>query len=753
MGDEIERPSLKRFIFGKINRKLIINFLLIGLVPILILGLLSINIMKNGLQNEISSKVLNLGEAKEAQVFAYLDSIESRTIDFASEGFIKNNLEKINKGEDVPETTEILNNYLIINKKSLDATIGGIFIMDLNGKIVASTHNEEMGKDESKDDYFIEGSKKVFTTELRGHKHFGLTNPLIVTTPLIDLETGEFLGVIANIFDSRKIQEILSGQFQIEKGAISGQRGKTKTLETYLVNRNKEMFVLPKSLEGQKYNEDFGGMIVDTLPVQKCIEESKEIVDVYDNFRSEEVIGASMCISKQEWVLLVEVHTEEAFIPIKTMFFIFGSILGFFLLFAIFSGFISAKRISRPIEKIYRATEELEKGNFDIKTNIKTGDELEKLGEVFNKTARVFKQRDEEHKQLEHAKTEFLSITSHELRSPMTPMKAQLQMLMGEYFGKLNDKQKKSLDIVLRNTTRLDNIIVDFLEISRIEAARLKFNFIKTNLTEHINRLVEEMKGFMPEKNIEVVAKIDKLPVIEADPDRVMQVLRNLINNAKKFSPDNSKIFVNVKLQENMILFSVKDQGIGIKPENQKRIFEPFFQAEQTMYRKSGGTGLGLAIIKGIVESQEGKVWIESEKGKGTTFYFTVPLKPVREIKPIKILFSPQANVEKKIEPIFIELLGLMGKHEFENLKERNQINQKALILYIDELYNKGIFTKEKAEIFKGKIFNIFGEKPRTGVGAKELFKKGLIKRKVEKTIAEKLIEKGLVKGKKEDKK
>jgi signal transduction histidine kinase len=116
----------------------------------------------------------------------------------------------------------------------------------------------------------------------------------------------------------------------------------------------------------------------------------------------------------------------------------------------------------------------------------------------------------------------------------------------------------------------------------------------------------------------------------------VSQVLRNLLNNAKKFSPEKGVIRVSAESLRESILFKVKDNGIGIASENLDKIFEPFYQEEQTMYRNYGGTGLGLTICKGIVESQGGKIWVESEKGKGSTFYFTVPKTPPKETKPIR---------------------------------------------------------------------------------------------------------------------
>jgi signal transduction histidine kinase len=304
--------------------------------------------------------------------------------------------------------------------------------------------------------------------------------------------------------------------------------------------------------------------------------------------------------------------------------------------------------LSTPVKQLHTATEQVEEGNFKTRVDIKTRDELEELGNTFNKMTGALEKTDEHRKQLDKAKTKLLSITSHELRSPMTPMRGQLQMLIKGYFGKLKPKQKEAATVVLRNTERLDGIIKDFLEISRIDAARLKFNFVKTDLSKNVKMLVEEMVAYLPEKKIKIIKKVSKLPTIEVDPDRTMQVLRNLLNNAKKFSPEKSTITLEVKKKDRMIQFAVKDNGIGMSPDTIKRLFEPFFQGEGTMYRKYGGTGLGLAICRGIVESQNGRIWAESKEGKGSTFYFTVPLTPVREMKPVKVLFSAKENSKEE---------------------------------------------------------------------------------------------------------
>jgi len=402
-------------------------------------------------------------------------------------------------------------------------------------------------------------------------------------------------------------------------------------------------------------------------------------------------------------------------------------------------GIYMSNSITRPVAKLRDATEELEKGNFNVRVDIKSGDDFEKLAETFNRTAETLGKTDEERNQIDKAKTEFLSITSHELRSPMTPMRAQLQMVMGNYFGELNEKQKDSLGIVLRNTERLDRIIRDFLEISRIEAARLKFSFKKVDPAKVAQRIVDEMKGFMPEKKITIEARCEKLPIIEADPDRMGQVLRNLINNAIKFTSDKGKIVVEGKMREGMVLFSVRDNGVGIKPEDQIRIFEPFYQVENMYQHKSGGTGLGLAIVRGIVESQNGKIWLESKVGNGTVFYFTVPLKPVKEIKSIKLLFSPKSEIDGKIRDLFKEILGPMGEKEFEALRNQKRVTQEEIVNYIDMLAKKKIIDVEKSDEFKSKTLLLYGSKPEEAsseefvkpdlVEVDELKKKGVVKK------------------------
>lgn len=376
-------------------------------------------------------------------------------------------------------------------------------------------------------------------------------------------------------------------------------------------------------------------------------------------------------------------------------------------------GFLISRSFSKPIRDIYKATLELEKGNFKVRTNIKTNDELAQLSEAFNRSALALSKMEEERLHLDKSKSEFLSITSHELRTPITPLKAQLQMLQQEYFGKLTDKQKESIVVILRNAERLNKIIEDFLEISRIEAARLKFVFRKTDLSEVIRETVEFMSGFAREKDITLITTTKEFPIIEIDPDRISQVLRNLVHNAIKFSPKNSTIEIDMTMQKDSVQFSVKDKGVGLNIEDQIRVFEPFYQVENSLSRNYGGTGLGLTICRGIIEAQKGKIWVESKPGFGSTFYFTVPLEPIYDIEPIKVLFSQKAEIENKIRTELMNSLGPMGEIEFNELKNKRSLNKDDLMQYITALERQNILRHTHADEFRRNIGSIFGEENR----------------------------------------
>ena len=253
--------------------------------------------------------------------------------------------------------------------------------------------------------------------------------------------------------------------------------------------------------------------------------------------------------------------------------------------------------------------------------------ERNKADEVIQKLNKALELKVVDLEVVTRLKMEFLSITSHELRTPLTPMKAQLQMLQDGYMGKMNEKQGNSIELILRNLTRLDTLINDILDISRIEAGRIKMFLDSISLNDAVKEAIKMQESFAEEKAIKVSAKLAELPDIIGDAERLRQVIGNLLNNAIKFSKKAADVVVKTERVGGNVLFSVTDYGIGISKDDIEKLFKPFSQIDPSFRREHGGTGLGLAIAKGLIQAHNGKIGVESELGKGSTFFFSIPIK------------------------------------------------------------------------------------------------------------------------------
>ncbi|MBN1156262.1 sensor histidine kinase [Candidatus Woesearchaeota archaeon] len=338
----------------------------------------------------------------------------------------------------------------------------------------------------------------------------------------------------------------------------------------------------------------------------------------------------------EKWVLLMGVPKRIAFASVSELKKRTIVLTGLFLGVVLSLSLLLSHFITKPITELSESAKKLAHGKFTTKVNINSGDELQQLGEVFNQATDSLAESEKKREELEKIKARFMSMVTHELKNPVAAMLMTLRMMVENQFGKFTKKQDKWIKMLFSSTTQLSNILEDFMVFSKLGQARLQFAFQKTDLTPNIRNLVMEMRGVDPEKNLDMQLKMGKLPVFEVDPSRVMQVLRNIINNAIKFSNKNGKIIVRVERKEKHLLFSVQDFGRGIAKEHQKTLFEPFNQGADSTFKDYGGSGLGTTICKGIIECQKGKIWFDSELGKGTTFFFTVPYKPVKKIKPIK---------------------------------------------------------------------------------------------------------------------
>jgi signal transduction histidine kinase len=243
--------------------------------------------------------------------------------------------------------------------------------------------------------------------------------------------------------------------------------------------------------------------------------------------------------------------------------------------------------------------------------------------------ARLFREIEDKSRQLEVAsqhKSEFLANMSHELRTPLNAIIGFSEVLAERMFGEINDKQAEYLSDILDSGRHLLSLINDILDLSKIEAGRMELNLSDFNLPTAIDNTMMLLRERAHRREITLKQTIDeRLVAIHADERKVKQVLLNLLSNALKFTPEGGRIDVRASMRDGSAEISVTDTGVGIAPEDQATVFEEFRQVG-TASKRVEGTGLGLAISRKFIELHGGKIWVESQVGKGSTFAFTVPL-------------------------------------------------------------------------------------------------------------------------------
>lgn len=236
--------------------------------------------------------------------------------------------------------------------------------------------------------------------------------------------------------------------------------------------------------------------------------------------------------------------------------------------------------------------------------------------------------RAQELKEMDIAKGEFSTMISHELKTPLVTISGYAEMLREDngILGPLNNEQIKAVEKISTETVKLERLISDIMDAQKIDLERMKFNKKEFSVDEFLGEQIQIYSKLTGNKKIQLVNTTREKINITSDQYRLSQVFANLIKNAIDFVPSSDcTVEINAQSNNDEVIFYVKDNGSGIPKEKQEDLFKKFYQVDTSLKRSHGGTGLGLVICKGIVEGLGGKIWLESEVGKGTTVFFTLP--------------------------------------------------------------------------------------------------------------------------------
>ncbi|MBT5740356.1 sensor histidine kinase [Candidatus Woesearchaeota archaeon] len=674
----------------KIKFKLAIYFMVVPLIIALVFGYTSFVYGSESIIERTSEHLESVAVLKENQFNSYLNERLEELLDLSEQELIVNYLNEfhyLNKNYDENEEEEQeAKVQKLLNERLLHYRSEEIFVILLNGKVDISTDNKQKGKIKLQEDYFNEGLKSIFVQSF--YYSLSTQKPAITLSVPIKNENNVTIGVIAGNIITEDISTIME-----EKSGL-GETG-----ETYLVNQYNLLVTKSRFIEELEFKRT-----IYTKAVKECLEGKRGIIE-NKNYLGEKVITFYDWIDDRDVCLIAEQGKSETFTSINNLAKILSIITGILFIISLLIGILFSNTISRPIIKLRDIAQKVGKGKHSIKIHVKSKDEIGDLAKTFNEMASDLKEARNElikhaksvekevgirtkelnlskkaltrkateaenaklatlniledveeartklsHsykklKELDIMKSTFLTVTSHELKTPLTPAKIQTQMLLEGDLGKLNTKQKSSFNIILRNINRLNVLIEDILEISRLEAEGFKLQFSKVQLANLIKATTQNMTPVAEKKGITISYKKSTLPQIEADEKRIAGVITNLIENAIKFT-DKGRISIEANKKGNKILVEVKDTGKGIAKEHIDQIFEAFFQIEKTFTREHNGTGLGLAISKSIVNAHKGKIWVRSVLGKGSTFYFTLPL--TQRQRELKISKRKRLNIKKK---------------------------------------------------------------------------------------------------------
>lgn len=331
------------------------------------------------------------------------------------------------------------------------------------------------------------------------------------------------------------------------------------------------------------------------------------------------VFAVARSIPKFGWGIITEWPTQEAMSVVGDVVarFLAGAV--FLLIALIIVSFWLARRITRPLRILTTASALVGQGKFDVALPTAGTDEVGELAKSFGSMTEGLKE-------LERLKDEFVFIAAHELRTPVTAIRGYAEML-GDASKDLPETAREFVTRLQQSGGRLATLVNDLLEVARSQAGRLKVETTPQDIVGIISATLAELKPLADEKKHYIsFAPPAALPRVLADKDKLQEVLVNLIGNAIKYTSPQGKIEVGVKPDGDSVVTWVKDSGIGIAPEDQAKLFQRFFRVESDETRNIQGTGLGLFIVRQIIEHMNGRIWVESVKGQGSTFIFSLPI-------------------------------------------------------------------------------------------------------------------------------
>ena len=627
---------------SSITTKLATVLIFYSIILLLGLGVPTFMIIQNGLRSALHSELISTAIEKQSALDSWVKERQMDLVSISKHPHLVKEIHLMIEKLKGPEPEPNAGDDVLIDLNlhvEVDKNLVEMMLLDpISGQVLLSTWPDTIGKYKENQPFFVHGKKEPYYQPI--YYSHSTQKPVITISAPIRSSDGQLLAVLAADLNLKEMQAI-----------ITRRTGLRQSDDSYLVTTSNLLASQPR-LQAAPAVLSRG---IHSEAVNLCLQ-GQNGINESDDYRGVPAIISYRWLAFHNLCLINKIDRAEALAPINAManaIFVIGSIVFFISLVIIL---IISRTITEPIQQLVRATEEMGRGNLDIRTKPDSHDEVGKLGEAFNKMAarlkKIMVSRDQLKEEIIVRKRtqealkntlvdlersnkdleQFAYVASHDLQEPLRMVASYTQLIEKRYAEKLDQDGRDFIKFAVSGANRMQTLINDLLSYSRIGTranplipldAHVPLGQARLNL----NKTIGEASAIITN---------DELPVVMADETQLTQLFQNLIGNAIKFHKDGESPRIHIAAQQKTgeWVFSVQDNGIGIEAQYLQRIFVIF----QRLHAREDypGTGIGLAICKRIIERHGGKIWVESQPGRGSTFYFTLKGIDARAKKQLK---------------------------------------------------------------------------------------------------------------------
>jgi signal transduction histidine kinase len=569
-------------------QKMILTLLAIALVPAFLVSLLFYLHTSSSLRERELGQLGAIASIQQNRIEHLTIQNRAFVANYTARAALRANLDRYNQFGRAAD--QELVQQSVVTLQAGDRTYRAVSILNPAGKVVASSETASIGRNDAGQDYFIRGQAGIDVTHTvsrdeNGNLSLYLTGPLILN--------GRLLGVAVIESDMSNLQALTTN--------YTGLGASGETLLTRQDDQGKSVYLLPLRFDK-------------TAALSREAKESGGV-----DYRGQKVLFATRHIDNAGWGLMVKIDQAEAYQSLARLTDLLLVVMFILSVVIIFVAFYLARRLNEPILNVAIAADKIRGGNLKARASVSTKDEIGQLAGTFNAMA-------DNVEKVDQLKSEFVLLTSHQLRTPATAVKGFMSMLLDGYAGKMSAKQKELMDAAYTENERQISVINSILDVARLEAGEMVLIRRMYDVGKVIVASAEGQASLLARHNQKVeIRKPDKAVELWIDPTKLQLVTDNLIHNAIKYSPSGTTITVELKRGRRQTIIEVRDQGFGIASRDLPRLFKRFSRIAGPHTANVQGAGLGLYLAEKLVVMHGGTIKVHSREGAGTRFVITLP--------------------------------------------------------------------------------------------------------------------------------